>query len=716
MARLLRRIPDGALAAVVVLGVFALQLPFRLHWVNLTDEGAILQDATDILAGRRMYVDAIHPAFPGIFYLTAAAFAVGGATFDTARTLACALFALTTGLAFTIGRWWLRPLGALALVVLFVDYRVWAFPHWHMLSYSSLAIVLLFVSTAFLGRAFGSGSVGHYTTAGAIAALAMVTKQDSGVVGTAALGLAILVAAPERWRRRFGAALYFVAGATGVFVCIVMAIVWSGMLPGLVRHTLVAPLHGLTTFSYQGSPSLWPLFGRDAAVRALAYSYGPSILLERYWPALLASRIYRETAWPDLAMRLAYHLLWLIPLAAVPFVVRGAAPDREAVIRRARERLVVVLAGGAWLAFNRPHDWIHLLVLYAPALLVTSLLASRLATGWGRWPVRVVVTLGLALATALSVRVALETRAALGTPVTSPRGVVYATPAQAASLQELVDGVATAAPPDVPLASMPYHPLVNFITARAPLTPYYSIWPGEPDTGRTETVERHLDARPDGLVVYNQSQVPYFARMGTYTPALFAYLADHYRIGLQLGGQPLGYEFLLLRREPPPFGRSLAADAVAHGTLTVTAADGTTRTIDGGERARWLGLGVWPFERVVRLATEPGATTTLRVPLAPDAATRLHTSYGVNPDTWTVLPRFRPRFAIAVAAGGVDTPVADATLDPLVARADRHWTDVDVPLGAYAGQSIELVLRVTSPDDVPALDDRTGFGEPRLVP
>src|SRR5690242_13305658 len=148
MSRLRRRIPDGALAAAVVLGVFALQLPFRLHWVNLTDEGAILQDATDILAGRKMYVDAIHPAFPGVFYLTAAAFAVAGATFDTARTLACMLFAALAGVAFAIGRWWLRPVGALALVLVFVPYRVWAYPHWHMLSYSSLAILLVLGATA----------------------------------------------------------------------------------------------------------------------------------------------------------------------------------------------------------------------------------------------------------------------------------------------------------------------------------------------------------------------------------------------------------------------------------------------------------------------------------------------------------------------------------------------------------------------------------------
>src|SRR5258706_5509092 len=254
MSRLLRRVPDGALAAAVVLTVFALQLPFRLHWVNLTDEGGILQDATDILAGRRMYVDAIHPAFPGIFYLTAAAFAVGGATFDTARTLACVIFALTVGIAFRIGRWWLGPLGALGLVVAFVDYRVWAYPHWHMLSYSSLAIALLLGATLLVGAAFARGGIGTYVAAGMVASLAMVTKQDSGVLGTAGLGLAILTIAPLPLRRRGVAMLYFGAGAMTVLAIVVVVIGWAGMLPALIAHTIIAPLHRFRTFAYQGSP------------------------------------------------------------------------------------------------------------------------------------------------------------------------------------------------------------------------------------------------------------------------------------------------------------------------------------------------------------------------------------------------------------------------------------------------------------------------------
>ena len=413
-------------------------------------------------------------------------------------------------------------------------------------------------------------------------------------------------------------------------------------------------------------------------------------------------------------MRLAYHLPWLVPLAALPLVLPAApVADREAVVRRARERLAVLLAIGAWLAFNRPHDWIHLLVLYPPTMLVASLLLARAARGGLRVPIAAAVAVGLAGALAASTYVVSELRRQVASPVRSTRGTVYATAPQAASLQALVDALAVAAPPDVPLASFPYHPVVNFIAARAPLTRYYSVWPGEPEAGRTETVRRDLDARPDGLVVYNQSQVPYFQRMSEYTPELFGYLADNYRIAQAIGGERFGFEFLLLRREPPPFGRPLAAD---RARIAVASAGGVPRDVSGDERARLVGPAVWPFRRVLRVATEPASTTAVRLPLTPGPTTHVFTSFGVNPEAWYRPPAFAPRFTIAVATPDAEHPMADAVLDPFDVQADRRWVDVDLDLSPWAGVPVELVLSVTSPPGVPPFADRTGFGEPRVVP
>jgi hypothetical protein len=708
----MRRARDAALIAGVVAAVFLVQLPFRLHAVNLVDEPAIYQDAVDILSGRKMYVDSIHPAFPGVFYFTALVFWIAGATFDVGRTLACLVFAATTGVVVAMGRWWLRPAGALALAVLFVSYRVWAFPHWHMMSYSSFALALVLAATWVLGVAFASGRARTYAAAGAVAALAMVTKQDSGVLGTAALGLAILVAAPVPVGARVRAAVAFVVGASAVFGSAVLLIAWAGMLPALVEHAIVAPIHGFQHFDYQGSPALWPLWGQDPALRERAYSYFPTILVDVAWVTVVGSPIFRDTAWPDAAMRIAYHLPWLVPLAALPVVLRPGDP-----VRRARQRLVVVVAVAAWLAFSRPHDWVHLLVLYPPTLLLLSLLCAHSMARGRAWRLAgsIVVTLllvGMTLASAVLARAFLRTN---DTPVRSLRGALYATKPQAASLQDLVNGLVNAAPPGVPVSGFPYHPIVNFMSARPPLTRYYPIWPGEPDHGRTATVEHDFDARPDGLVVYSQSQVPTFQRMPEFAPELSGYLADHYALAMVLGGQPLGFEFLLFKRKPPAPGRPLGADALAHARVDVDPTDGPRRTATAGEHDRLVGPTIWPFLRVWRVTTVPGATVAVRVPLVPKPTTHVQTSYGVNPDHFSHLPRAALRFAVAVAASGRETTVSETVLDPVYVRKDRRWPDVDVDLGPYAGTPVEFVLRVTAPADVPSLDDRAGFTEPRVV-
>jgi 4-amino-4-deoxy-L-arabinose transferase-like glycosyltransferase len=710
----MRRPPEAVVVAGIVTAVFLVQLPFRLHAVNLVDEPAVYQDAVDILSGRKMYVDSIHPAFPGVFYFTALVFAIAGASFDVGRTLACLVFAGTTGVVYLIGRWWLRPLGGLALVILLVNYRLWAYPHWHMMSYSSLAIAFVLAATWVLGVAFRRGRAVWYALAGAVAALAMVTKQDSGLLGTAALGLAILVAAPVAIGARLRAATAFVAGVAAVFGTALALIVWAGMLPALIQHAIVAPIHGFRHFTYQGSPPLWPPWGQDPAMRERAFSYLPTILLDVAWQTVTASPLFRDTALPDVAMRLAYHLPWLVLIAASPIMLRDKPHDR---VRRARERLVVIVAAACWLAFSRPHDWVHLLVLYPPVLLLLSLFCGRLmAFGpvWRRIGV-VVVTLVLAGATIVSATLAMALRRTMSAPVRGPRGTIYATPPQAASLQDLVDGLANAAPPGVPVSGFPYHPIVNFMTARPPLTRYYPIWPGEPDHGRTETVEREFDARPDGLVVYSQSQVPMFQRMPEYAPDLSGYLADHYALERSLGGQPLGFEFLLFRRKPPAVGRPLTADELARARVDVEPAAGVARPASPDERARLVGTTIWPFLRVLRVTTEPGATVAVRVPLVPGPTTRVHTSYGVNPDHWSHLPRAALRFAVAVAADGRETTISESTLDPVYFRRDRRWPEVDVDLAPYAGRPVELVLRVTAPADVPPLDDRAGFVVPRVV-
>src|SRR6266404_9727077 len=223
--RLLGR--DAAVAALVVLVVLLVQLPARLCGVNLLDEGAILQTADDLRRGLRLYVDAVHLPFPGIFYLTAWAFALGGTSMSTARTLAALVFAAAAGVVYLIARWSHSRAGALAVVLAFVAYRVWAYPHWHIVNYSPLAVLLLLLAAWIVGEGLAGRGRWPFVLAGVVSGAAVLAKQDSGIAVSGALALALLVCQPATGRRR--ALAGFAGGAAAVAILVALWISASGM-------------------------------------------------------------------------------------------------------------------------------------------------------------------------------------------------------------------------------------------------------------------------------------------------------------------------------------------------------------------------------------------------------------------------------------------------------------------------------------------------------
>src|SRR4029453_5746433 len=193
---------DAVLALAIVASGFVLQLPFFLHGVNLSDEGAILEIADELLRGRRLYADVQYPAFPGVLLVTAALFRLFGSSFATARIFAAGVFAGTVGVMFLMARWSLSRCAAVAVALLCLVYRVWAYPHWHMVSYSSLGVALVLAAGWIVGDAFEPRGHWRYGLAGLVAGAAVLAKQDIGPVGVGVLGLAVLTAAPIRFTSR----------------------------------------------------------------------------------------------------------------------------------------------------------------------------------------------------------------------------------------------------------------------------------------------------------------------------------------------------------------------------------------------------------------------------------------------------------------------------------------------------------------------------------
>src|SRR5262249_19146840 len=153
------------------------------------------------------------------------------------------------------------------------------------------------------------------------------------------------------------------------------------------------------------------------------FSYFPPVLYDLHLAAITGSTLYRDTAVVDAGLKLVYHLPWML------LVVAGVAllpALRRPTLRTRRELLLALLGLAALLAFNRPHDWVHLLVLYPPTLLLGSAFLAHLR-GAPRpvravaWSVLCVALAGVAVVSAV---LALELRERYATPVTSRRGTL----------------------------------------------------------------------------------------------------------------------------------------------------------------------------------------------------------------------------------------------------------------------------------------------------
>ncbi len=695
-------------AAGILALALVVQVPFVRHQAVLLDEGVILQMADDILNGKLPYRDAVHYAFPGIFYLTAAVFKVFGPSVEAARMLAATLFALSATAMTLIARWWCTRTEALAFLALLLCYRVWAFPHWHMLNYSPLAVTMALIATWMAGqqlyrqgRLWGIG-------AGVFCALAILSKQDSGGTTTIALGLGLLligtVERSEKLRRAFS------FGTTTVAVVLFGFALswWAGFLFDMLREGLYGPLYGVANYDYLARPSLLPLFEQDQHLRANRFSYFPQILMEAYGKSLLESRLYQNTGLVDTAFKIFYHAPWILVLTIGAATLRRLFTNPNAADRY---RALVVLVALAFLAaFNPPHDWVHLLVLYPPTLL---LLASGIPMLRSYSLVRALAIAGLSVLVVTSAHLALEMRRRHSTPVATERGTFYTQAEHARGFHEILAALKET-PPDTPLAAYPYHPFLNFLAARPSISRYLFLWPIEWNENRDEEIIAALESKPETTVLYSPSQLLHLGPPQDFAPKLFAYLSNTYEIAERYGSNVPALAFLRLRRQEIPSDISMAETFLTSATVTKQPKGKEAFLLDES-RGKNIKVTNWPFRATLAVKTQPAAEVAVRIPITPRAGQRLETAFTTNPDRWQdiFLPPVRFRLAIRTASG--DVTLREQEVKSASRSADRQWFDVSADLSPWAGQEVELVFGVyTEWLTKPALD-LAGWEIPRIV-
>jgi hypothetical protein len=708
---------DGWLAVAVALVVGVAQWPLHDRWLGLLDEGYVLGIADRINHGAVLYRDVIVDApLPGAFHLLAWWFRVAGTSVAASRWLAVAGFAGYVAATFCIARRVLSRWWALGLVPLLLCYRIWAFPHWQTYSYSLVAALLATIAAALVASTAGRLAPGRVALAGLAAGGAIMCKQDYGVALAGTLGVALLAlphlgaGAGRRSAGALGPAAWFVGGIVLVVVPPLVWFWWQGALGPMVQQTLLFPLHVMSRFSYTRLPSLRPLFAQDPAFRAEIGSYFPAILVTLWWSAcpgcwvsdLSRGWLYNDTAFWDVSLKLVYWAPLALVAAAGLLWAGAVVRDRRRARADAAPRLVLLAwAAGFLLAFSRPRDWVHLMMIYPPSLVVGAVL---LRDGIARIPAPLArlarLGTGAALLLALLVSAALATdlRRQIAWPLDLPRAGVYADPHNGPIIQDVLAYVEREVPPDEPLPVFPTQPMLGFLAGRAPAAGYSVIWPFQ-SAERDAAIIADLEARHVSHVIYAVSHYAHLGSFQTNAPRLYAYLVDHYEIDRVFSREAFGPIVLALRRRP--------------------AATDTVHLRDLVDASPPLGWARWPFAEVLtQPITRPGAPRPASVAVeVPPMRPVLRLAAGVNPDRWLGLTRgpFTFRVALDPGPGGEARVLAERVLNPGLVPTDRRWAPIEIDLTPWAGRRVTLSLSIEAGGSGEDVDDVAGWREPVFV-
>lgn len=696
----------------LMLGIGLVTLLYPLfffdRWIGLLDEGYIHAIAADINRGDSLYGDIyVDNPFPGAFHILAFWFRLFETSVLSSRYLALIGFAVYVAAFFRILRAVVSRPVAMVFVVFLLAYRIWAFPHWQVYSYSLASASLITLAAALAIHFWESGSRSGLFAAGLVAGSAILCKQDYGLGVTGGLGLAMLLLP---WLRREGLQPWYLfllrpaifgMGALVVVLAGLLALGMDGVLVEFYTQAVLQPLRGATSFNpYPRLPDLWPFWTQDPEFRAQIGHYFPAILVTLFWGPISTGWILRETALWEIGLKLAFWIPVFSFFAAfllwVPGSLRAAAKTRPS-LPPARF-LLIGFAGGFLLAFPPPRDWTHLMMILPPQMALLAVLCADLQ---GRFPPMVRLACWRAAVGAVGVLMvvsaylALELRLQMTAVIDSPRAGVYADVQNGPILNQVLAWAGEDADSEF-LPVYPLQPMLPFLADRRVAGGFHVIWPVQ-EEGRDERILADLEHHQVPRVVYSLSQYAHLGSFEENAPELYQYLVDHFTIDRVFTEEPMGPLLVGLQREKPAAGWGLR-DLAARESDTF-----------------WES---WPFAEVLAPASgaqgkEKPASFALRLPVD---ASRLTFSYGVRPDEWMETPGGPHGFIVRVRdpEGALLEEAIWPAIDPRQSIDARRWFLGEMDIGALRGREVILEFAVTDGSSENSKERLAGFHTIRL--
>ncbi len=721
---------------LVFVATLLFQLPFFDLWLSIMDEGHMLQFADMRLRGGEFYRDATFYPLPGAFHFLSQIFEIFGASILVSRWLVATEFAVFVVLVFFLMGKVMPPAWALLGVGGMWLYRIWCFPHWQIYSYSSTSLLVLLACVTALVVYFERRDRRVLMFSGLLFGLGVLCKQDYGAAALVAVVLSLVVyvaTQPSDSRPSFVSVLgtfFLPAMAVGAITGLYY---WRvGVLGDLLQFTVFNHFVGMSAYDYSEFPDLFPLFGRDVALRTtLALSeFLPGIVLTADWPTVRAHFLFTETALYDFLIKLFFFgpqlflagAGWRLWSLRERIYLPQASPERIAYW----VQLIFLMLGTAFVLLawlNRPQDYVHLAILYWPLIVLAICLAHGFLAGRRKrlvWATAIALLPTLILV-AYSGRLVMNLREIHSVEVPGRRAGIWVKPGEAAMLDSVLEYVRNHTDSHDRLATLPYLPVVNFLSARqGPHRSAYIIWPFPEIPDRDQVVVDAMEATGTDLVIYNFTQFFSFDPVWEHAPVLFAYLVENFEIDRIFSHDLWGYKPAALRRRSPEEqrpGRSVMPSEVAGLSLRIDEVSGPSRAVPPEARGAYLRTMLWPFRPVVALRPSAGdRSSVLALPLSvPPEGGRLLSAVAVHPQRWFSLPASWSEFQLSLRTPDGSETLFERRLDPSHRVEDRGWFEIDADLGAWAGQDVTLEFSSHAENSSGEAILFGGWAEPRLV-
>jgi hypothetical protein len=689
--RLTARSPWLWAAAAAALA-FLVAFPLARRSVLLSDEGLVLMQALDILKGKVLYRDMDAFVAPGIWYLLAGVFAVVKPSIFAGRMVALVGFALMVLVCFRIIERLASRLYAWAAVGGLLVTYVWAFPAWTFPFYSQYGVLF---ALAALDRvlAWRSGlRARDLLLAGLCVGLSIAFKQNYGAFALVGLGLALIAVQMERgaffWRAVGHALLAGLWVSLGVMAVMLILFAYFAQ-----AHALGAVWHSLFVHPFT--------FGSDQSIQylSLATAWRPQELVGtvRYTYGAVPWAGVGSPAdwWPNAPLslygleRLHVLLYWFPPAAFAAALVLAWRPRRSGQPIAGGLACVGLIGGGVFLGVFPRADFAHLMNVYQPVILVTTVLAHRLiaheqARG-PRWWARLRIVLPAGVLAAYGFMGLFwynRLRVHYDTPLVSERTGVLEDSMGAALLDYEVAFIEKVTRPGEALLTVPDLIMFNFLADREVPSYYYNLYEHHIAHDGGAAVVAGAEAHHVNWVVtrydnFFSDRVP----LRKYAPKLWTYLRTHFEIAFTRPDDA----FLFLHRRPEPLPERALTDVL--GDCDRPAGRGPPQVI--GHHLLFTTLDQYPDPGLPFVGTRCAVTVPDHGELVAGVGytrpAEVEIGAELVADLWVL------SFEGAEHLFHQTLPIVrgEGWMDP-------RWKEHRFDLGRYARQRVTLVFRVTA--------------------